>query len=111
MRAQEGYIQGFVAIVDPRKLGLAVLSHTQVSVRSHDEAANTAFRAFVQGSSAVVECYTQTGDADYLLKILCRDLDDLSNFLERMVKTTGGVASVRSSIALQQIKRAPRLPR
>jgi Lrp/AsnC family leucine-responsive transcriptional regulator len=65
----------------------------------------------VQRSAEVVECYTQTGDADYLLKIRCTDLDDLSDFLERLVKATGGVASVRSSIALQQIKQAPRLPR
>jgi len=106
---QEGYIQGYCAIVDHKKLGFSILSHTLVTVRSHDETANSAFRAFVQGSPEVIECYTQTGDADYLLKVLCRDLDDLSDFLERLVKATGGVASVRSSVALQQIKRSPRL--
>jgi Lrp/AsnC family leucine-responsive transcriptional regulator len=108
---QEGYILGFSAMVDHKKLGLSILSHTQVSVLAHHESANAAFRAFVQSSPEVVECYTQTGDADYIMKILCRDLDDLSNFLERMVKAAGGVASVRSSVALQQIKRTPRLQR
>jgi DNA-binding Lrp family transcriptional regulator len=105
---QEGYIRGVCAVVDHKKLGFSVLSHTQVSVRSHDGSVNAAFRTFVESAPEIVECYTQTGDADYILKILCRDLDNLSDFLERMMKATGGVASVRSSLALQQIKQAPR---
>lgn len=107
---QDGYIQRFAAVLDHKKLGRTVIAHTLVSLRSHEEEVRSAFRKFVLASAEAVECYSQTGDADYIIKVFCNDLDDFSNFLDRMVKAAGGFAAMRSSIVLKEIKNFTTLP-
>ncbi|MEI4486676.1 Lrp/AsnC family transcriptional regulator [Frigidibacter sp. MR17.14] len=102
---KEGYIQRFAAVLDLRRLGYTIVAHTLVSLRSHEDSANTSFRDFIARAPEVVECFAQTGDADYIVKIVCRDLDDLSEFLDRLIKAAGNLASLRSSIALKEIKK------
>lgn len=107
---QEGYIERFAAMLDHRKLGLPIVAHTLVTLKTHEDATNASFRDFIVNAREVVECYAQTGDSDYIVKIICRDLDDLSQFLERLIKAAGGLASLRSGIALKEIKKGHILP-
>jgi DNA-binding Lrp family transcriptional regulator len=107
---EQGYIRQIVAILDPELVGLTVVAHSLVSLRSHDEAANAAFRKFILGASEVVECYSQTGDADFLMKVMTRDLPHLSDFVDRLIAAAGGLASLRSSIVLKTVKKTTELP-
>lgn len=107
---REGYIRGAVAILDAERLGFRVIAHTQVSLRAHTADGNALFHQFIDRSPEILECYSQTGEADFLLKIVTRDLDHLSALLERMIQSTGGLASVTSSIVLRTIKRTTALP-
>ncbi|MBB3165785.1 DNA-binding Lrp family transcriptional regulator [Rhizobium laguerreae] len=106
----EGLIQNVVAILNPEKLGFSVVAHTLVSLRSHTEEGNAQLHRFIETAPEILECYSQTGDADFLMKIVASDLDHLSIFLERMIKATGGLASVTSSIVLRTIKKSTELP-
>ncbi|MGO8657918.1 Lrp/AsnC ligand binding domain-containing protein, partial [Rhizobium ruizarguesonis] len=58
----------------------------------------------------ILECYSQTGDADFLMKVMTRDLEHLSQFLERMIRVTDNLASVKSSIVLKTLKKTTALP-
>ncbi|MBS0255031.1 MAG: Lrp/AsnC ligand binding domain-containing protein, partial [Proteobacteria bacterium] len=58
----------------------------------------------------VVECCALTGDADYLLRVLTRDLASFSALMNEEVLGHGDVAGVRSSIVLDRIKRTTQLP-
>lgn len=106
----EGFVQNVVAILNPEKLGLSVVAHTLVSLRVHTEESNEQLHRFIETSREILECYSQTGEADFLMKIVASDLDHLSVFLERMIKFTGGLASVRSSIVLRTLKKSTELP-
>ncbi len=106
----EGHIRRVVAILDPARMGVGVMAHTMVGLRSHDAAANAAFRDFVSRADEVVECWSQTGDADFLMKILVRDLAHLSDVLDRLIAVTGGLASLRSSIVLKELKATTEIP-
>jgi DNA-binding Lrp family transcriptional regulator len=52
----------------------------------------------------VVECHNITGEADFLLKVVAKDLDDYSRFVERVLRQLPGVLSIRSSISLRELK-------
>jgi Lrp/AsnC family leucine-responsive transcriptional regulator len=106
----EGLIQNVVAILNPEKLGFTVVAHTLVSLRAHTDEGNTQLHRFIEAAPEILECYSQTGDADFLMKIMASDLDHLSVFLERMIKASGGLASVTSSIVLRTLKKSTELP-
>jgi DNA-binding Lrp family transcriptional regulator len=62
------------------------------------------FRQRIAGMSQVQECYAVTGDFDYVLKVVERDLKSLSDFLLKTLALLPGVNAVRSSICLDEVK-------
>ena len=58
----------------------------------------------------ILECYTISGDFDYLLKVVATDLKSLSSFLTDRLMQVPGVAGVRSMVCLEEIKPASPLP-
>lgn len=102
---QDGYIARFVAVLDPEKLGLTIRAHTYISLRVHEEAANRKFRSFIKLRPEVTECYAQTGEADYFLKLCVRDLVALNDILNEIIAATGGLVALRTSIVLEEVKR------
>ncbi len=58
----------------------------------------------------VMECYLMTGDADYLLRVVCADLAAYERFVLEHLAKAPGVSSIRSSFALKQVKYSTALP-
>lgn len=107
---REGYIDRVVTLLDPARFGFTILVHTAISLRTHENDRNRAFMAFVQDSPEVLECYSHTGDSDFIMKIIVGSLDDLSAFFDRMLHVTGGVASMRSGVVMKTIKHTTAIP-
>ncbi len=101
---KDGYLAQTVTLLDRERLGLHVLAHVMVSVRSHDHSANEAFYAFVRDAPEVLECFAQTGDIDLLLRVAVGGLEELADFIDRLIESTGGVAALKSCIVLRAIK-------
>ena len=59
---------------------------------------------------AVLECFSVTGDFDYVIKVVERDLKSLSQFLMDTLMALPGVSNVRSSVCLDEIKNTGSLP-
>ncbi|TIP37739.1 Lrp/AsnC ligand binding domain-containing protein, partial [Mesorhizobium sp.] len=70
----------------------------------HEGAQNDAFRRFINDAPEVLESYMQSGDADLLMKVAVRDLEALAEFIDRLIKVSGGLAALRSYIVLRSIK-------
>ena len=105
-----GIISRHVTLLDPLKVGLGVSVFIQVSLEQQVERALNAFQAAIATYPEVLECYLMTGDADYLLRVVVADVPALERFiLERLTKIRG-VASIRSSFALKQVKYETALP-
>lgn len=107
---REGVIRGYRAEVDAARLGLGLQAFVRVRLGRHDSEAVAAFAEFVGAWDEVVACYALTGDMDYLLQIVVRDLEHLSRFLlDRLLNQAGG-ADINSSLVLRTVKEFKALP-
>jgi len=106
----DGYIRGKVTILDPQKLNLGVSVHAYLTIKSHDEASLNAFESAVQDVKEVVECYSTTGEKDYLLRIVVENVDHYERLLKQRLVHLPNVASVNSTFALKQVKYTTALP-
>lgn len=107
---QAGYIVRRVALLDPAKLGLGVTAYVTVVMRSHAEVEIEAFRDRLRRLPEVVECCKLTGNADYLLKIVASDLHAYDRILTEYLLKAPEVATVRSGIVLEEVKKTTALP-
>ncbi len=107
---ESGVIRKHVSLVDPASVGLAVSVFVHVSLEKQVEKALKKFEDAIRTRPEVMECYLMTGDADYLLRVVCADLGAYERFLLDHLTQVPGVASIRSSFALKQVKYSTALP-
>jgi DNA-binding Lrp family transcriptional regulator len=107
---QRGVIRGHVALVSPSAVGLPVSVFVQVTLERQVEKALDVFEASVLDRPEVMECYLMTGDADYLLRVVVADLSAYEAFLKTYLTRVPGIASIKSSFALKQVKYRTALP-
>ena len=105
-----GLIRAYRAELDAEALGFRLLVFIQVTLATHSGDNAERFRALISRLDEVQEAYAMTGDADYLLKAVLPDLKDLSVLVNEVLLRHESVARVRSSIVLDRLKEAPRLP-
>ncbi len=107
---QSGVISRYVTLVDAAALGLSVSVFIQVSLEKQIEPVLEKFEREVLARPEVMECYLMTGDADYLLRVVVADLSAYERFLMKHLTRIPGVASIKSSFALKQVKYRTALP-
>lgn len=107
---RDGVIKGYRAEVDPERIGLGLQAFVRVQLNHHDAASVAAFAGFVDDWDEVVACHALTGDMDYLLQVVVRDLEHFSRFLLDRLLTQAGVADVNSSFVLRTVKAFRGLP-
>jgi len=105
-----GVIKGYVAVVDQEKVGLPISVFASIKLERQREEELDRFAAAVQRWPEIVECYLMTGQRDYLLRIVVKDLAAYEAFLKRTLTRLEGVASIESSFALGQVKHSQALP-
>lgn len=108
---QEGYIEGYAALVNARKLGLNLMAFLHISMDRHTPERFDRFQAAVEGYPEVLECHIITGQAaDYLLKVVVEDMDAYQQFLLNKITRIEGVSGVHSSFVLKSPLRTTALP-
>jgi len=105
-----GVLVGTVRLADGAKLGCGVNVLCSVRVVSQLHASSLAFEEFALNQPEIVECYSMSGDSDYLLRIVARDVADYNDFLMGKMLKHPAVASASSNFALQTIKFTTALP-
>jgi Lrp/AsnC family transcriptional regulator, leucine-responsive regulatory protein len=105
-----GVIRGYVTLLDPESVGLNVSVFIQVSLEKQVGSALRTFEETIGGYSEVMECYLMTGDSDYLLRVVAPDLKTLQSFIVDRLACIPGVANIRSSMALKEVKYKTALP-
>lgn len=104
---EAGVISGYAAIVDPAAVGLSLNVFVSATLDLHKA---EEFEAALAERPEVVDCYAMTGEQDYLLHVVCRDIDSFDRFLRQDLIHMPGVRQVRSSFALKQVKGWRMLP-
>lgn len=105
----DGVIATYAALLKPDAVGLSVLAFSSVSLERQAEAMD-GFEAAVLRFPEILECYSVTGEQDFVLRIVARDLKAFADFLSDRLLRVPGVRSVRSSIVLHTIKQTTALP-
>lgn len=99
---EAGLIDSYVALLNARKLGLTLLSFIQISMDKHTPDRFDAFEKTVNTYPEVLECHLITGQsADYLLKVIVKDMDAYQQFLLQKLTRIEGVSGVHSSFVLK----------
>ncbi|TYB82926.1 Lrp/AsnC family transcriptional regulator [Maritimibacter fusiformis] len=107
---ERGAIRGYVARLDPLRLGLDVQAFVQVQMASQTPEAVAAFKHLVEAQPAVISVWTLTGEADYLLRVYCEDLPALNRLVHEVLLPHPSVARVHSQIVMDQLKPDAPLP-
>jgi Lrp/AsnC family transcriptional regulator len=105
-----GILLNSVRMVDASKIGCGVNVLCNVRARSHAAEARKSFEEFVMERPEILECFSMSGDWDYLLRIVARDVASYEAFLMRTLLNHPNVASASSHFALSVTKYTTALP-
>jgi len=107
---EAGIIEGRVALLNPKSLGLQIHVLLSVSMVEHSDKVRKAFESHVQLLPEVMECFSVSGDRDYVLQIVSPDMDSYNEFLNNRILHHPSVQSASSSFALRRVKYTTALP-
>jgi DNA-binding Lrp family transcriptional regulator len=105
-----GLITRYETRLDAPRLGLHVVAFVHVVMERGHMRELGRFKALVGDLAQIQECYAVTGDSDYVVKVVARDLKSLSEFLMDTLMRSPGVQAVRSTVCLDEIKCTSALP-
>jgi Lrp/AsnC family leucine-responsive transcriptional regulator len=105
-----GVIQRYVALADPKLLGLGLNVFISISLKTQSREALAEFERRIAEHDEVMECYLMTGDSDYLIRVAVADIAALERFILNQLTPIPGVEKIRSSFALKQVRYKTALP-
>lgn len=106
---EEGYIQGYRGLLDPRLLGFDVTVFASVHLSSQADADLRAFEEFVRNEPLVRECWMLSGEVDFILKCVAPDMATFQDFVSHLTSAPH-VRNVRTSLVLHNSKYAAAVP-
>jgi Lrp/AsnC family transcriptional regulator, leucine-responsive regulatory protein len=111
---EAGIIDRYVAVVKPASIGLGLVAYINVRLEKHTESHKRnpmdVFRTAVQVWPEVTECAALTGDMDYLLKVVVRDMAAYSRFVMDTLLKHPSVQDCKTSFMLDSVKSTTVLP-
>ena len=111
---EAGVIDRYVALVVPAAVGLALMAYINVRLEKHSDALQRSprddFRASVQSWPEVIECAALSGEMDYLLRVVVKDMSAYSHFVMDTLLKHPSVQDCKTSFVLDQVKATTVLP-
>ena len=101
---ENGIIDRYVAIVNPRKAGFGLASMVHVSLARHKQSHVDHFIREVLQHPEILEYFATSGEADFHLRVVVEDIDAYNAFLDDFIFKIPGVSQVRSNIVLKEEK-------
>ncbi len=105
-----GLIRRHTVLLDREAIGLKECLLAHVTLARHVGTAVDEFERAVLAHPEVIECYSTTGDADYILKVVVPDMKAYDHFLHKQIFAIAGVANVRTAVVLREVKYDTVLP-
>ncbi|RKT01681.1 Lrp/AsnC family leucine-responsive transcriptional regulator [Chryseobacterium defluvii] len=101
---QEGYVKKYAAILDAEKLNLGFTVYCQLKLKSNDSYLAVEFEREILEIEEVAECYSISGDFDFLLKVYVRDMKQYQNFVFNILGAVPSIGSTHSTFVMAQVK-------
>ncbi|MBV4458302.1 Lrp/AsnC family transcriptional regulator [Pseudomonas sp. COR58] len=107
---EEGFIQGYQAILNKEALGFEVTAFVHLSVDSHTEDVTRKLEEKITSCPEVVALYNVTGDYDFLIKIVCKSISLYTEFIEKTLRKIPCITQIKTSITLREVYDSRLLP-
>ncbi len=107
---QNQIIQSYHALVDPQSIGLSVKTFVLVSLAWQKENALNQFMEKIRAIKEIVECYIITGEADFLIKIICKDIPTYEQLLFKTLSQIEEIERLKTLMTLSTVKDSKTLP-
>ncbi|MFH1852346.1 MAG: Lrp/AsnC family transcriptional regulator [Candidatus Neomarinimicrobiota bacterium] len=106
---RNGYIDKYVALVNPRKLGVSCFTYVEVTMVRHGSEALKRVTSAITNMEEVLECHHITGEADFLLKVATRDIPAYEQFIINKLTALPDVQNLKTLVVLSTIKQETRI--
>jgi DNA-binding Lrp family transcriptional regulator len=107
---EAGLIRGYHAELDAARLGWGVTAFVHVMLESHRAELGSRFEAAVKQIPQIVACHNVSGQYDFLLQVVARDLGSFGEFARNTIRSLPGVKEMNSSFSLKEVKAGQALP-
>jgi Lrp/AsnC family leucine-responsive transcriptional regulator len=107
---QSGVIESYHAVVNPQVIGLSVKTFALVSLAWQKENALNNFMQKVNSIKEIVECYIITGEADFLMKLICKDIPTYEQLLFKTLSQIEEIERIKTLMTLSTVKDTKLLP-
>ncbi len=101
---QEGYIKKYTAVLDPERLNLGITVYCQLKLKSNDSDLAIEFEREIMKIEEVAECYSISGDFDFLLKVYVKDMKQYQDFVFNVLGAVPSIGSTHSTFVMAQVK-------
>lgn len=106
---EAGVIEARVALVAPASIGIRVSVICNVKLAHHNDSSRVAFEDMMLQAAEVMACYAVSGNHDYTLLVMVRDVEDYERFLTQKLLNSPLVDAAASSFTLRTVKRSTRI--
>jgi Lrp/AsnC family leucine-responsive transcriptional regulator len=107
---EAGVLRAVVGLIDPESAGLTCSAIIRIRLRDHSAANVKMFHDLIKRMDEVTLCVMLTGEADYLVKIIARDLPHFQEIIQSKLLRCAAIAHLESSIVLEHLKDTTALP-
>ncbi|MDK2977386.1 MAG: Lrp/AsnC family transcriptional regulator, leucine-responsive regulatory protein [Bacteroidales bacterium] len=101
---KEGYIQQYITLIDPKKIGKKLIVYISVSLNIHTKEAIEEFEKHISTMEEVMEAFYVSGSSDFLLKVYCNDMDDFHHFVTNKFSVIRNISQFVSSFVMSESK-------
>jgi len=107
---KDGYIKKYVALLDNQKLNKGLVVFCNVTLRQHQKDIGKKFVKDIISLKEVTECYNTSGDYDFMLKVMVKDMPEYQNFIMNKLASIENIGSTHSMFVMGEIKNTTSLP-
>ncbi len=107
---EDGLIERYVALLNQDKVGLSGDVFVHIGLHREEQSELAAFESAVQCIPEVMECYLMTGEFDYLLRVVVKNMADFERLHKESLTRLPGVARVNSSVSIRTVRKTTELP-
>jgi len=107
---KDGYIKKHVALLDHQKLNKGLVVFCNISLKQHEKEIGKKFVKDILSLKEVTECYNVSGDYDFMLKVMVKDMPEYQNFLMNRLGSIENIGNTHSVFVMGEIKNTTALP-
>ena len=101
---RDGYIERYMAIVNPHKVGNGIMVLCNIRLKQHSQELIQEFMDVVQNLEEITECYNTSGDYDFLIKVYAHDMKSYQQFMLNTLGTINCIGSLHSIFVIDETK-------